>query len=132
MRMRVSLSGMLLLTGCASPLGPPFGAGPEVDTVFGILVILLFAGLLYRAAKDWLNPKHFEPPPIHIARERYGRPTGSVLQLDECLRPLLPNVVFHRPTLLHTNPSVLAEQCLADLQTKDIPPSSIIVGISLG
>jgi uncharacterized membrane protein len=74
MRVRVNLSvGMLLLTGCAGPLGPPFGAGPEVDTVFGVLVTLLFAALLYRAAKDWQNTKHSEPPPIRIARERYAR-----------------------------------------------------------
>jgi uncharacterized membrane protein len=74
MRMRVSLSSaMLLMTGCAGLLGPPFGPGPEVDTVFGILVILLFAGLLYRAAKDWQNSKRSEPPLIHIARERYAR-----------------------------------------------------------
>jgi hypothetical protein len=66
-RMRVSLFiAMLLLTGCAGPPGPPFGPGPEVDTAFGILVILLFAGLLYRAAKGWQNPKHFEPPPFTL------------------------------------------------------------------
>jgi hypothetical protein len=66
-RMRVSLFiAMLLLTGCAGRPGPPFGPGPEVDTAFGILVILLFAGLLYRAAKGWQNPKHFEPPPFTL------------------------------------------------------------------
>ena len=48
---------MLLLTGCAGPLGPPFGPGPEADSVFGILVILLFVGLLYRSSKGGRNPK---------------------------------------------------------------------------
>ena len=68
----------------------------------------------------------------YLLHGKGGRPTGSVLQLEECLRPLLPNIVFHRPTLLHSNPNVLAEQSLADLQTKEIPTSSIIIGISLG
>ena len=44
MRMRVSLSAaLLLLTGCAGPVGPPFGPGPEADSVFEILLLLLFA-----------------------------------------------------------------------------------------
>ena len=69
MLMRVSLSGaMLLLTGCAGPMGPPFGPGPETDSVFGILVILLFAGLLYRSSKGWRNPKNPESSAIHILR----------------------------------------------------------------
>jgi len=68
----------------------------------------------------------------YLLHGKGGRPTGSVLQLDECLRPLLPDVAFHRPTLLHSNPNVLAEHSLADLQTKDITPNSIVVGISLG
>jgi hypothetical protein len=61
-----------------------------------------------------------------------GSPTGSVLQLEESLRKLFPDAEFHRPTLLHSDPTVLAEQSLADLQIEDIPTSSIIVGISLG
>jgi hypothetical protein len=89
MRMRVSLSSaMLLLTGCAGPPGPPFGPGPEVDTAFGILVILLFAGLLYRAAKGWQNPKHFEPPAIHIARERYARGELTREEFQNMMREL--------------------------------------------
>ena len=36
MLMRVSLSTVLLLTGCAGPIGPPFGPGPETDSAFGI------------------------------------------------------------------------------------------------
>ena len=89
MRMSVSLStAMLLLTGCAGPLGPPFGPGPEADTVFGILVILLFAGLLYRAAKGWQNPKHSESPAIHIARERYARGELTREEFQNMMRDL--------------------------------------------
>jgi Short C-terminal domain len=89
MRMRVSLSSaMLLLTGCAGPLGPPFGPGPEADSLFGILVILLFGGLLYRSAKGWRNPKHSESPAIHILRERYARGELTREQFQNMMRDL--------------------------------------------
>ena len=74
MLMRVSLpAAVLLLTGCAGPMGPPFGPGPATDFVFGILVILLFAGLLYRSSKGRRNPNNPESSAIHILRERYAR-----------------------------------------------------------
>ena len=88
MRMRVSLSIAMLLTGCAGPPGPPFGPGPEVDTAFGILVILLLAGLLYRVARVWQNSKHFEPPSIHIARERYARGELTREEFQNMMRDL--------------------------------------------
>jgi uncharacterized membrane protein len=89
MRMRVSLSSaMLVMTGCAGPLGLPFGPGPEVDTGFGILVILLFAGLLYRAVKDWRNPKHSEPPAIHIVCARYARGELTREEFQNIMRDL--------------------------------------------
>ena len=89
MRMRVSLSSaMLLMTGCAGPLGPPFGPGPEVDTVFGILVILLFAGLLYRAAKSWQNSKRPKFLAIHILRERYTRGELTREEFQNMMRDL--------------------------------------------
>jgi hypothetical protein len=68
----------------------------------------------------------------YLLHGKGGRPTGTVLQLEECLKPLLPHLVFHRPALLHSDPNVLAERSFADLQTKDITPNSIVVGISLG
>jgi len=89
MRMRVCLlSAMLPMTGCAGPLGPAFGPGPEIDTVFGILMILLLGGLPCRAAKDWQNPKHFEPPPIQIARERYARGELTREEFQNMMRDL--------------------------------------------
>jgi uncharacterized membrane protein len=89
MRMRVSLSvGMLLLTGCAGPLGPPFGPGPEVDALFGILMILLFAGLLYRTAKCWQGPKRLESLAIHILRERYARGELTREEFQNMMRDL--------------------------------------------
>ena len=86
--MRVSLSAtILLLTGCAGPIGPPFGPGPEVDSIFGILVILLFGGLLYRRAKEQ-KLKHPESPAIHILRERYARGELTQEQFQNMMRNL--------------------------------------------
>jgi hypothetical protein len=89
MLMRGSVSAaMLLLTGCAGPMGPPLGPGPETDSVFGILVILLFAGLLYRSSKGWRNPKNPKSSAIHILRERYGRGELTREQFQNIMRDL--------------------------------------------
>jgi Short C-terminal domain len=88
MRMRVSLSAaILLLTGCEGPIGPPFGQGPETDSVFGILMIVLFCGLLYRMAREQ-NLKHPESPAIHILRERYARGELTREQFRDMMRDL--------------------------------------------
>jgi hypothetical protein len=89
MLMRGGVSAaMLLLTGCAGPMGPPLGPGPETDSVFGILVILLFAGLLYRSSKGWRNPKNPKSSAIHILRERYGRGELTREQFQNIMRDL--------------------------------------------
>jgi hypothetical protein len=86
--MRVSLSAtILLLTGCAGPIGPPFGPGPEVDSILGILVILLFGGLLYRREKEQ-NHNHSESPAIHILRQRYARGELTQEQFQNMMRDL--------------------------------------------
>jgi uncharacterized membrane protein len=88
MRMRVNLSAaILLLIGCAGPIGPRFGLGPEADSVFGILVILLFGGLLYRLAKGQ-DTKRPESPAIHILRERYARGELTREQFQNMMRDL--------------------------------------------
>jgi hypothetical protein len=88
MLMRVSLSAaILLLTGCAGPIGPPFGPGPEADSMFASLVILVFVGLLYRMAKGQ-NLKRPESPAIHILRERYARGELTREQFRDMLRDL--------------------------------------------
>jgi uncharacterized membrane protein len=89
MLMRVSLpAAVLLLTGCAGPMGPPFGPGPATDFVFEILVILLFAGLLYRSSKGWRNPNNPESSAIHILRERYARGELTREQFQDMMRDL--------------------------------------------
>jgi hypothetical protein len=89
MLMRVSLSAaVLLLTGCAGPMGPPFGPGPETDAWFGILVILLFAGVFYRSSKGRRNAKNPESSAIHILRERYARGEVTREQFQNIMRDL--------------------------------------------
>jgi hypothetical protein len=88
MRLHISLSAaMLFLTGCANPLGPPFGLGPENDPMFGILVILLFGSLIYRMA-NWQDLKRPESPAVHILRERYARGELTREQFQNMMRDL--------------------------------------------
>lgn len=88
MRIRVTLSAaILLLTGCAGPIGPPFGSAPEADSVFGVLLILLISGLLYRMTKGE-NPMSSEASATHILRERYARGELTREQFQDMMRDL--------------------------------------------
>ncbi len=69
---------------------------------------------------------------IYLFHGKGGRPAGSVLQLEELLRPLFPKANFSRPALLHGDPSVPAEDSLAALAQLEIPANAVIIGISLG
>jgi len=87
--MRMSLStAIVLLAGCAGPLGPPFGLGPEGDSVLGILILLLLAGVLYRSARRRWTPERQDAPAIHIARERYARGELTREEFQNMLRDL--------------------------------------------
>ncbi len=63
---------------------------------------------------------------------RGGRPTGSVFQLEECLRRHFPSSEFQRPQLLHGDPRVPAEDSLQALEKISIPDNSVVIGVSLG
>lgn len=80
-------AAILLLTGCAGPIGPPFGLGPETDSVFGILIIVLFGGLIYRVATG-KNLKRPESSAIHTLRERYARGELTREQFQDMMRDL--------------------------------------------
>ncbi len=80
-------AAILLLTGCAGPIGPPFGLGPEGDSTIGILVILLLGSVLYRLAKG-PKLKLPESPAIHILRERYARGELTREQFQNMMRDL--------------------------------------------
>lgn len=61
-----------------------------------------------------------------------GRPTGSVMQLEQLLRPEFSQTLFHRPALLHGDPTVPAEDSLRALEGLGIPEGATVIGISLG
>lgn len=69
---------------------------------------------------------------IFLFHGKGGRPTGSVLQLEELLRPQFPQIEFHRPALLHGDPSFPAEMSLQSIENLDIPQGATVIGISLG
>ncbi|HTV06979.1 MAG TPA: hypothetical protein VME86_16540 [Acidobacteriaceae bacterium] len=69
---------------------------------------------------------------IFLLHGKGGRPTGSVLQLEELLRPDFPGARFRRPALLHGDTGVAAEQSLRALHEIEIPAGSTVIGISLG
>jgi pimeloyl-ACP methyl ester carboxylesterase len=64
-----------------------------------------------------------------------GSPEGSVKDIEALLRNHYPQKhvsSFQRPRLLHADGEILAEQSLAELQKRDIPKSTVVIGISLG
>ncbi|HUY81667.1 MAG TPA: hypothetical protein VMU92_08085 [Acidobacteriaceae bacterium] len=69
---------------------------------------------------------------IFLFHGKGGRPIGSVMQLEELLRPEFPQTRFYRPALLHGDPAVLAEESLRAIEELEIPEGATIIGISLG
>jgi pimeloyl-ACP methyl ester carboxylesterase len=73
---------------------------------------------------------------IFLLHGKGGSPEGSVRQLEEELRGYYPartfGELFRRPSLLHSNSEVLAEESLDDLAARNVPSDAAIVGISLG
>jgi uncharacterized membrane protein len=68
-----SAASVLLLTGCAAPVGPPLGMGPDGDFVLGVIVVLLFGGFLYRLANRTQGQCEQITFATRIVRERYAR-----------------------------------------------------------
>ena len=58
---------------------------------------------------------------IFLFHGRRGKPSGSVLQLEELLRPQFQKSSFVRPKLLHSDPEITAGKSLEDLRRLDIP-----------
>ncbi len=64
-----------------------------------------------------------------------GSPEGSVKDIEALLRshyPQKPVSSFQRPRLLHADGEILAEQSLDELQKRDIPNGTLVIGVSLG
>jgi uncharacterized membrane protein len=89
MHIRLIFSAVaFFLTGCAGPLGPPFGLGPEWDSAIGILLQFLLCGVLYRAAISRRKPEPQDAPAIRIVRERYARGELTQDEFQNMLRNL--------------------------------------------
>jgi pimeloyl-ACP methyl ester carboxylesterase len=72
---------------------------------------------------------------ILLLHGKGGSPEGSVKDIEVLLRAHYPKKSassFQRPRLLHADGEILTEQSLAELQTRDIPKSTVVIGISLG
>lgn len=69
---------------------------------------------------------------IYLFHGKGGSPNGSVSVLEKALRPNFSDAEFVRPALRHSDPNILAEESLAGLDQLDIPPSAVVIGISLG
>jgi uncharacterized membrane protein len=67
-----SVIAALLLTGCAGPLGPVFGMGPDSDFAVGLLVFLLLGGLFYRLSRTKPDEEGQGSSAARIVRERYA------------------------------------------------------------
>ena|ERR1700683_704217 len=68
-----SVIAALLLTGCAGPLGPVFGMGPDGDLAVGLLVFLLLGSLFYRLSRTKPDEECPGSSAARIVRERYAR-----------------------------------------------------------
>ena len=72
---------------------------------------------------------------ILLLHGKGGSPEGSVKDIEALLRDHYrqrPASSFQRPALLHADGEILAEQSLAELQTRDIPKNAVVIGVSLG
>jgi uncharacterized membrane protein len=79
---------VLLLTGCAGPLGPAFGMGPDGDLAVGFLVFLLLGGLFYRLSRTKPDEEFQVSSEARIVRDRYARGEMTREQYQQTIRDL--------------------------------------------
>jgi uncharacterized membrane protein len=71
-----SALAVVLSTGCAGPMGPPLGLGPEWDGVAGVALLLLIAAFAYRPLRKLFSDSpqmRHNLAPKEIVKERYAR-----------------------------------------------------------
>jgi Short C-terminal domain len=75
------LSVLILLAGCAGPIGPPLGLGPGWDELAGVAIVAIVVALAYRPIRRLFSNRLGTvnaSSPQNIARERYAR--GEITQ----------------------------------------------------
>jgi hypothetical protein len=71
-----SASAVILSTGCAGPIGPPLGPGPEWDGIACVVLLVLIVAFAYRPMRTLLSnsrPMRQNLAPKEIVKERYAR-----------------------------------------------------------
>jgi len=72
---------LILLAGCAGPMGPPLGLGPRLDELAGIGIAALAVALVYRPIRKFFSDRLHAANSAsqqNIAKERYAR--GEITQ----------------------------------------------------
>jgi len=69
---------------------------------------------------------------IYLLHGKGGSPNGSVLQLENELRPRLRGAEFERILMPHSDPNVLAEVSVEFLRQRELARGATVIGVSLG
>jgi len=69
---------------------------------------------------------------IYLLHGKGGSPNGSVLQLENELRPRLRGAEFERILMPHSDPNVLAEVSVEFLRQRELVRGATVIGVSLG
>ena len=71
-------------------------------------------------------------PVVYLLHGKGGSPRGTVMKIESILSQHWTGLEFHRPTMPHSDPSVLAEESVEFLHSQEIPQNALLLGISLG
>jgi uncharacterized membrane protein len=86
-----SASAVVLSTGCAGPMGPPLGLGPEWDGVAGVALLVMIVAFAYRPIRRLFSSlpqirKNLTPK--EIVKERYARGEINQEQYERMMQHL--------------------------------------------
>jgi pimeloyl-ACP methyl ester carboxylesterase len=69
---------------------------------------------------------------VYLFHGKGGSPNGTVLLLEGAFADLFPGAQCVRPELPHHDPDLPAEASLPLIEALPVPPTSLIIGVSLG
>lgn len=72
----LSFSALILNVGCAGPMGPPLGLGPDWDALVGVAIVGLIAAIMYRSVRKLISTQRQKNNP-RFANERRTRALHS-------------------------------------------------------